>query len=125
MSNLYATELQGKIQQFEADNKVFLHEQQIQCLASLMELESEGASKPCQRQVSAPLFQQGCVADMILRAVVFWICMAEPGAGEKSTCLLRQLPSFLQTVREISEEGSCFQFDLKAFIGRKHAAELS
>lgn len=51
MSNLCAAELQGKIQQFEADNKVFLHEQQIQCLASLMELESEGASEPCQGQV--------------------------------------------------------------------------
>lgn len=62
---------------------------------------------------------------MILRAVVFWICMVEPGAGEKGTCLLRQLPSFLRAVREMSREGCYFQFDLKAFVGKKHAAEFS
>lgn len=44
VSDLCAAELQGKIQHCEAANKVFLHEQQVQCLVSLMSFVLEGGS---------------------------------------------------------------------------------
>lgn len=45
---------------------------------------------------------------------------ARPGAGEKGTyCLL-----FRQYGRLV-QRGSCFHFDLEAFIGKKHASEFS
>lgn len=57
-------------------------------------------------------------------ALTLGFVQAEPGAGEKGTCFLRQLPLFKQYRRSMWR-GSCFRFGLKAFLGKKHVSEFS